>query len=63
MKKCTFFWECEKNGLSLGLTHLVYWTRSDGDTCLKVDTYYHFNGSVLLDTGLKSDPKKYHEIS
>ena len=32
-------------GLGLGLVHLVYWTRSDGDMCLKMDTCHHLNGS------------------
>ena len=30
-------------GLGLGLVHLVHWTWSDGDTCLKVDTCHNFN--------------------
>ena len=34
--------------LGLGTMHLMYWTRLDGDTYLKVDTYYHLNGSSTI---------------
>ena len=30
-------------GLGLGPVHLVRWTSSDGDTCLKVDTCHNLN--------------------
>jgi len=32
-------------GLGLGIVCSVHWTRSDSDTCLKVDICHHFNGS------------------
>ena len=32
-------------GLGLGPTHPMHWTRSDGDTCLKVNTCHCLNGS------------------
>ena len=35
-------------GLGLGPVNLVHWTRSDGDTCLKVDTCHHLNGSSTI---------------
>lgn len=33
--------------LRLGLDS-VHWTRSDGDTCPKVDTCHHLNGSSII---------------
>ena len=35
-------------GLGLGPMHPVYWTQSNGDTCLKVNTCYHLNGSNII---------------
>ena len=32
-------------GFGLSPTHLVYWIRSDGDMCSKVNTCYYLNGS------------------
>ena len=36
-------------GLLLGLVHLVHWTQSDGEKCLKVDICHHLNESSALD--------------
>ena len=53
----------EKKRLSLGSVHLVYWTWSDSDACLKMDVVIILTGPVLLDTGPKLDPKNYLSVS
>ena len=36
--------------------HPVHWTQSDGDTCPKMNTCHHLNGSNT--TGPNLDPKR-----
>ena len=40
-------------GLNLGLVHLLYWIRSDGNRCLKINMCHNFNTTQGLTPNVK----------